>query len=223
MANETDVRVLVLQQRLQSWGLYLGPLDNDPGPSTALAYARALQSGQLRPDEPLSVGLREAVRRRIPLQAKLRGMYGPDPAIVAEDPKRRGACVFMDGGAWQAQNIRTFDVPLLGRLALHRRAAPAFICAWADVRALTTYKPGIASSYCLRHMNWDPAQPLTTHATGFAIDVDLDRDGRWERREDISPECVCALAILESWGIVLGARWKGKNEDGMHTQAARLG
>jgi len=218
------------QARLQSYGLYLGPIDDDPGPSTALAYARALQSGPVTPGEEAVAAVRETVRRRTPKQSSLRMVYGPGDSIIADDPARPGACVFTDGGAWRTRNIRSFEVPLVGQLALHRRAAGAFISALADVRALTTYRPGRASSYCLRHMNWNPAQPLTTHATGFAVDFDLDQDGRWERVEQDratwwreSPAAAQVIDLMEAWGLVWGGTWGGKSRDDMHFQYARVG
>ena len=130
-----------------------------------------------------------------------------------------------------------------GTLRLHRRAAGVFIAAWADVEALfPVYRHGAACGFCLRHMNWDPAQPLTVHASGFAVDVDFDDDGAWERHEQTAAYCLRLLQeadpgatqaqadamaegvyeTLESWGLVLGLRWHGASEDDMHHQYATI-
>lgn len=62
---------------------------------------------------------------------------------------------------------------------------------------------------------------LSTHAWGAAIDLDPVRNGMG----DTTPNFLQHMWVVECFeeqGWIWGGRWKGKNCDGMHFQAARL-
>lgn len=212
--------VALLQTRLAALGYYRADdIDDDFGPLTAAAYVAALRAGAVQTTDPDVVAARQAVAARVPRQADILAQV--DDWLV-DDPTRHGYGTWRSEGARAdaKRNLIAVDVPLLGRLILDRRAAGAVIAAWGEVEVLTSYRPGRASSMCYRRMDRDPSRPWSVHCTGYAIDVDMDDDGRWERVE--APVRAAMLATLEEWGLVLGARWRGKSRDDMHIQWARL-
>lgn len=204
-----------LQETLASLGYDPGPIDDDFGSKTATTYIKALREGAIEHDHPHVVEARQQVAARVPRQ---RDILAAVDGWLVDDPTRPGYGTWRSeaGRATAKAYLRTFDVPLLGKLILDRRAAGPIIAAWGEVEHLTEYRPGRASSMCYRRMDRNPSRPWSTHCTGYAIDVDLDGDGKWERVEDAIPQRV--IDILESWGLVLGLHWQGKARDDMHTQ-----
>lgn len=206
-----------LQETLAALGHDPGPLDDDFGPRTAMAYVAALRAGNIDHRHVHVAAARDQVAARVPRQTDL--LARVDRWLI-DDPSRPGY------GTWRSEAARAeaiedlvlVNVPLLGRLHLHRKAAGPIIAAFGEIECLTKYRPGRASTMCYRRMNRDPRKPWSVHCTGYAVDVDLDRDGRWERVEAFEQSEV--IAILESWGLVLGLGWKGKNRDDMHIQYA---
>lgn len=205
-----------LQRALQATGLYAGAVDAVPGPLTARGFVLARDAG-LSLDPRFALALADYYRQRRPRNiAEIQRTHGPSPAILEDDPSRRGLMRFVDNGAWRKRNIYYHEIPGLGPLLLHRRAAPAFIVAFAEAfRAYPDYRPGKVGAWCLRHTWWDPARPLSTHC-GWAVDLDLDFDGQWETREDLTRVPRGFIEVLESWGLVWGGRWHGR--DDMHFQ-----
>lgn len=193
--------------------------DGSFGPVTARALADACQRGSLTWDHSAVVAARAEVRAAVPDEHAVLARVNP---LLEDDPNRPGYGRWKDGGAWFSTRTVRVDVPLLGGCTIDRAVAGYLIAAWAEVAQCTTYRPGAVSCVCIRRMNRNVHQSWSLHCTGYCLDVDLDRDSKWERREQISPECAKALAILESWGWVLGAHWQGKSEDDMHAQWARV-
>ena len=209
-----------LQETLAALDHDPGPADDVFGPRTGTAFAFALRAGDVLADAPIVLAARDQVRAGTPHQRDILARYDQ---LLLDDPKRPGYGIWRDPGAKTVgtANLRAFSVPLLGTLVLDRHAAGAIIAAWGEVAALVpTYKPGRACSMCVRRMNRDVHHPWSMHSTGYAVDVDLDGDGRWERIE--APVQAQVMQILESWGLVLGLDWTGKNRDDMHHQWATV-
>lgn len=204
-----------LQETLAALGHDPGPLDDDFGPRTAAAYLIAVRDGNLDREHVHAASARDQVAARVPRQA---GLLARVDRWLIDDPSRPGY------GTWRSEaaraealrNLVLANIPLLGRLHLHRGAAGPIIAAFGEIELLTSYRPGKASSMCYRRMDRDPKRPWSVHCTGYAVDVDLDRDGRWERVEAFAQSEV--IAILESWGLVLGLGWRGKDRDDMHIE-----
>lgn len=204
-----------LQETLAVLGYDPGLVDDDFGPKTATAYIKALRARDIEQSFPYVVLARERVATRTPRQ---KDILAAVDAWLVDDPSRPGYGTWRSeaGRATAKAYLRTFDVPLLGKLILDRRAAGPIIAAWGEVECLTGYRPGAASSMCYRRMDRNPARPWSVHCTGYAVDVDLDKDGKWERVEDAIPSST--MEILSSWGLVLGLHWQGKMRDDMHMQ-----
>jgi hypothetical protein len=242
-----NLSVTFLQRKAKDAGCYSGEIDGRFGPNTATGYVEILRRKIIQPTDNLVAEVRNAVIASRPHQDDLQALYGPLASIIKDDPKRIGGCIFTDGGKWQTENIKSFGLPLVGNVSLHRRAAGVYRVALADVELLfPDYKPTKAAGFCCRHKNWDPAQSLTTHASGFAVDIDLDIDGTWERKENIAETILMSLRMkfterddaellieakrqaveiikaMEAWGLVWGGRWGGKKVDDMHFQYASV-
>jgi len=217
-----DPRIL----RLQSWleaarpNILPGAHDGIWGPDTAHSVASALRQGLLLPDSAILADARAVVASLTPNEDAVvdavAKRIGPHP----KDP-RRG--VWTDGGEWALAHLRHYDIPVLRTVLLHKDAFPAFLAAFSEIEArYPSLRVGKTSCFCLRRKNWNAASGWTSHITGYAVDVDLDSNGKWERVEDISGDMVGALAVLRSWGFTLGEDWSGKSKDGMHIQWLRL-
>jgi hypothetical protein len=223
---EADVNaaILALQTRLADLKRYLGRLDGDPGPGTSTALVAACRAGELTWDDPLVAAARKVVASMSPPQNDIQSLFGPSPAVMIPDPdpKRVGWMKFTpEGQAWFADNVKRYDLPMVGWKYLHKRAAGAVIWALGEIEQRTTYRPDPAMfiTWALRTRNNDPKALLSTHC-GWAADDDFDKDGRWERKEQFIPDD--ALAIYRSLGFAVGHDWAGKWLDDMHVQWARV-
>lgn len=121
---------------------------------------------------------------------------------------------------WVARQIADINVPLLGRVRCHRAMLPQLSGALAEVKAAglsSSIKPGqYGGCYVARFIARDGTQPLSMHAWGLAIDINV-ADNPQGRRPGMDPAVV---AIFERWGFRWGGRWS--NPDGQHFELAAL-
>jgi len=219
-----DPRILRLQSYLESLrpSVLPGAHDGIWGQDTARSVASALRQSLLSPDAAILADARTVVAALAPDEDRIVGEAAQRIATSPKDP-RRG--VWTDKGEWALRNMRHYSIPILRTILLHRDAFPAFLAAFSEIQSrFPALRVGKTSCFCLRRKNWNPKSGWTTHVTGYAIDVDWDSDGKWERVEDVpeGSDLAGAFAVLRSWGFTLGEDWSGKSKDGMHIQWLRL-
>jgi len=185
------------------------------GPVTANALADALCSGDISWTDP---DVAEA--RQLSCDMRPRGTFMQKTLIkkMENDPRGpEGKLRWTDGGEWKLSNLRSITIPGVGDVVVYKRAIPAFICAFGEVRArLPHFKLSKVQTLCTRRMNWNLTSLPSLHSFGIAFDIDLDGDGKHERYEDLSEDVKLFIQIMESWGFTWGGTWTGKHADGMH-------
>jgi hypothetical protein len=121
---------------------------------------------------------------------------------------------------WVAANIRTENVPILGRVTCHRVMLSQLRAALEDV-----VRQGLAGSidpgdyggcYVPRFIGRDPARGLSLHTWGIAIDLNVAGNqrgtlGEIDRR---------VVGIFKKWGFAWGGDWQWT--DPMHFELATL-
>lgn len=125
--------------------------------------------------------------------------------------------------AWVRASIRTRVVPILGSVTCHRLMFGQLVGALREIR-----RAGLAGEidvrdfhrgggcYVPRRQMWDASSPVSMHAWGLAIDLNV-RTNPYGARPRQNPQLV---AIFERWGFAWGGRWSPP--DGMHFQLAAL-
>lgn len=122
--------------------------------------------------------------------------------------------------AWVSRHITTRSVPLLGEVTCHRVMLPQLEGALTEIR-----DSGVAGSikagqyggcYSPRFIASDAAKPLSMHAWGLAVDINVG-DNPPGARPKMDPQVV---AIFEKWGFRWGGRWS--TPDGHHFELAAL-
>lgn len=136
---------------------------------------------------------------------------------------------FIPDPAWVKENLITIPIDRLpgfpkfggtkelSGITIHRYVAPALIQAWDDLVEAKLNKKLRSFSGCFapRHMLHNRKKPLSTHAFGIAIDVDVPWNGygipfdKMQIDRDV-------VRIFESRGWEWGGRWSPT--DGMHFQ-----
>ena len=130
---------------------------------------------------------------------------------------------FSDGtiapdAGWVSDNIRTEDVPILGRVTCHRLMLPQLRGALTDIVAagkadtLTTYD----GCYVPRFIERNPQRSVSLHTWGIAIDMDASTNYRGITGT-MDPEVV---AIFKRWGFRWGGDWA--YTDPMHFELGAL-
>ena len=121
---------------------------------------------------------------------------------------------------WVQRYIVGARVPIFGKVTCHRMMIPQLAAALGEVKRL-----GLASEidgtqyggcYVARKILWDPANPVSMHAWGLAIDFNVATNG-YGARPTMHPRIV---EIFERWGFRWGGRWQ--TPDGMHFELAAL-
>ncbi|MHB8842493.1 MAG: M15 family metallopeptidase [Candidatus Aquicultor sp.] len=138
-----------------------------------------------------------------------------------EDPKKRGAIII--DSRWTAGNIIGITTPF-GTFSCHRLVAHQmrnFIDQGVD-RGLINDIGGI---WVPRHILWNPAKPLSGHAYGCDIDINVD-DGLDGPRGVInygnnSYQPYGLLKLARQWGFEWGGAWRTA-KDGMHFSCIRI-
>lgn len=121
---------------------------------------------------------------------------------------------------WVARYIVRARVPVFGTVTCHRMMIRQLAAALGEVQ-----RAGLASAidrsqyggcYVARKILWDPANPVSMHAWGLAIDFNVSTNG-YGARPQMHPRIV---EIFERWGFRWGGRWR--TPDGMHFELAAL-
>ena len=217
--------IRTLQSRLAALGFDPLGIDGIPGYNTAKALVAAWRAGAVPRFDPIVDAALAEVAAATPNQRDLPALTGLAPDLYADDPSRPGGCVWTERGrGWESRNLIPVLVPGYSKpLRLHRRAAFAIVVGFGECVVFEGMPEARMESFCLRHMNWDSAQPLTTHGYGVSVDRDWDCDGKMERIEGNLARYAPCLARV---GLVMGDHWKDrpkkKVRDAMHVQAARV-
>jgi len=121
---------------------------------------------------------------------------------------------------WVAANIRTEEVPILGRVTCHRVMLPQLRAVLAEVveRGLADkiHADEYAGCYYPRYIGHDPANGLSLHSWGIAVDLNVPGNLRGTRGE-IDRQVV---AIFKKWGFAWGGDWSWT--DPMHFELATI-
>lgn len=132
---------------------------------------------------------------------------------------------FADGSVqpdpdWVAANIRTEPVPILGEVNCHRAMIPQLRAALAEIAArglADTINPEeYAGCYVPRFINRDPADGLSLHTWGIAVDLNVPGNLRGTQGEIDRT----VVSIFKKWGFAWGGDWS--YTDPMHFELARL-
>ena len=122
--------------------------------------------------------------------------------------------------AWVRANIADFSVPILGTVRCHRVMAYQLGAALTEVveRGLAgEIRPAdYGGCFVPRFIDRDPSKPLSMHAFGLAIDLNVSTN-QLGTSGDLDPRVV---AIFERWGFRWGGRWS--RPDPMHFELARI-
>ena len=121
---------------------------------------------------------------------------------------------------WVSQNIAKADVPIIGEVTCHRLVIPQLSSALAEI-----IEAGLADlirpddyggCYVPRFIDRDPSLPLSMHAFGLAVDINVSTN-LLGSRGDQDPRVV---TIFEKWGFEWGGRWD--RPDPMHFELAQI-
>lgn len=122
--------------------------------------------------------------------------------------------------AWVEDNIATGAVPILGEVSCHRLVLPQLRAALAEIegRGLSDLIDPSDYGGCFvpRFIGHDPQRPVSMHAFGLALDVNVSTNavgtaGELDRR---------IVATFERWGFSWGGRWSPP--DPMHVELTSL-
>jgi hypothetical protein len=122
--------------------------------------------------------------------------------------------------AWEAANIATGEVALLGSVTCHRLVFPQLHAAMTEIAeaglAAEIDPADYGGCYVPRFIDRDPKKPLSMHAFGLAFDINVS-ENYLGTRGDQHPKIV---EILSRWGFEWGGLWE--RPDPMHFEMVRL-
>lgn len=122
--------------------------------------------------------------------------------------------------AWVAANIRTETVPILGSVTGHKVLFPQLRGALAEVAARgladEIHPEQYGGCYVPRFIGRDPAQGLSLHTWGIAVDLNVPGNQRGVAGEIDRT----VVAIFKKWGFAWGGDWAWT--DPMHFELARI-
>lgn len=123
-------------------------------------------------------------------------------------------------GDWVARNIVTVKLPGMATTRCHRVMVPQLLGAVEELIERGLYghldPSQFAGCFVARHIDWNPAKPLSQHAWGLAIDFN-SRDNPLGARPVMDPDVV---AVFRRWGFSWGGDWR--RPDGMHFELERI-
>jgi len=139
-------------------------------------------------------------------------------------PSARTRGRIVPDAAWRNQLV-SWQHPALdvaGTLTLHTRAQPYFQAVFDEIlqRGLDAHILTCGGTWVPRHVDWNPARPLSSHAFGVAIDL----NERWnplgaEPALDGQTGCLRALVpVFNAHGFAWGGHFT--RPDGMHFELA---
>jgi hypothetical protein len=122
--------------------------------------------------------------------------------------------------AWVAANIRTEEVPLLGKVTCHKVMIPQLRAALSEIisRGLADkiHPDEYAGCYYPRYIGYDPAKGLSLHSWGIAVDLNVPGNQRGtagQMDRDV-------VKIFKEWGFAWGGDWN--YTDPMHFELASI-
>jgi hypothetical protein len=122
--------------------------------------------------------------------------------------------------AWVVANIARGPVPILGTVTCHRILFPQLGAALHEIEsrglAHLINRREYGGCYVPRFVDRNPTKPLSMHAFGLAVDLNVSQN-YLGTRGNMDPRIV---GIFERWGFVWGGRWG--RPDPMHFELARL-
>ncbi|MCL6472906.1 MAG: M15 family metallopeptidase [Firmicutes bacterium] len=152
-------------------------------------------------------------------QSQLKKIFGA--FSYRENPRRRGAIII--DPEWVRRNIVSIDTPF-GRFPCHRLVSSQ-MKAFIDRAAAENLINDIGGIWVPRHVLWNPAKPLSGHAFGCDIDINVDDglDGPGGKinygANSFQPTPLIGLATEH--GFEWGGAWRSA-KDGMHFSCIRL-
>ena len=180
--------------------------------------------------------LRRALRKKLPSARLIRLTAAPASDAPSSAPQSVGQAQggligtlrfkVLEGGfiepdpQWVAANISSGSVPIFGVVTCHRLMFPQLGTVLAEIQAeglahlIRTGDYG--GCYNPRFIDRDPSRPLSNHAFGLALDLNVSSNGLGTKG-DVDRRIV---AIFEKWGFEWGGRWE--RPDPMHFELARL-
>lgn len=121
---------------------------------------------------------------------------------------------------WIDTNIATTTVPIVGEVSCHRLLLPQLEAALAEVEAeglSSLLRPDdYGGCYVPRFIDRNPDLPLSMHAFGLAVDLNVSTN-QLGSRGDMDARIV---EIFERWGFIWGGSWS--RPDPMHFELGRL-
>jgi len=138
--------------------------------------------------------------------------------------------------AWEAKNLVSivpcYQMFYAGKpvrsVRIHRHCAESLLAVFQKIWYEAVEKQEVVDawgastfggSYNYRLMRG--RNQLSMHSYGCAVDLDPSRNGHRQTKFNFSPTGA-VVRSFESEGWIWGGRWKGKDVDAMHFQAARL-
>jgi hypothetical protein len=122
--------------------------------------------------------------------------------------------------AWEAANIATGEVALLGTVTCHRLVFPQLHAAMTEIAEAELSSEinvdDYGGCYVPRFIDRNPNKPLSMHAFGLAFDINVS-ENYLGTRGDQHPKVV---EILAKWGFAWGGSWD--RPDPMHFEMVRL-
>lgn len=120
--------------------------------------------------------------------------------------------------SWVAANIVTAQVPILGSVQCHRLMIPRLSGALEDVAEAGLAKlirpDDYGGCFVPRFIDRDPGKPLSNHAFGLAVDLNVSTNGLGTRG-NMDPRII---EIFRRWGFNWGGYWS--RPDPMHFELA---
>jgi hypothetical protein len=119
---------------------------------------------------------------------------------------------------WVSGYIRSEEVPIIGRVTCNKVMLPQLIAALNEVvtRGLSSKIYHYDGCYVPRFINHNPADGLSFHTFGTAIDLNAAQNGRGTAGQMDRQ----VVAIFEKWGFEWGGNWH--YTDPMHFELAEL-
>ena len=121
---------------------------------------------------------------------------------------------------WKAANLVPVVLHTGQTVLLHKKIAAEFPKLFAQACTASGHTPKSVQTFMARHTNWNPAENLSYHTYGVAVDFDPTLNGKNKpagaSELDKHPEFV---RIFERAGWSWGGRWKSESLDPMHFQA----
>ncbi len=138
-----------------------------------------------------------------------------------EDPKKRGAVII--DSRWVTGNITGIATPL-GTFSCHRLVAHQ-MRGFIDQGVDRGFINDIGGIWVPRHIRWNPVKPLSGHAFGCDIDINVDdgSDGPGGAINYGNNSCQPdeLLKLATHWGFEWGGAWRSA-KDGMHFSCIRI-